>query len=81
MGLASEVELKINADLLYNMTKTDKNGTLPKDGYIYSGDDYKSDSFTNYLDRLILQAMTEVTLKANIAYFYNLPSEIRKGLY
>ena len=90
MGLASEVDLKINTSFLYNMTADDKNGTLPEYGkgkateknyYLCSEGDYRSDRFTNYLDRLILQAMTEITLKANIAYVDQLPSEVRTGLY
>ena len=72
MGLASEVTLMIDSDLLYNMTADDKNGVLEGGNkYIYSdlygyGSSYQSAKFTNYLDRLILQAMAEITLKANV---------------
>ncbi|MBR6888268.1 MAG: hypothetical protein IKN16_07450 [Selenomonadaceae bacterium] len=74
MGLASEVNLYINADFLYNMTADDKNGVLEGgDKFIYSdlygsGSSNQSAKFTNYLDRLILQAMAEITLKANVPY-------------
>lgn len=62
------------------MTKNDKNGTLPqkstinsKDIYFNGNDTYRrSVKFTNYLDRLILQSLTEISLKANIAYFTDL---------
>ena len=36
--------------------------------------------FSNYLDRIILQTLTEVAIKSNVSYAYNLPSEIRAGL-
>lgn len=80
MGYASEMTLKINADRLYNMTKNDKNGTLPEKSYITGTAYGNSETFTNYLDRLILQAMAEVTLKANVAYVDKLPREISGGL-
>lgn len=83
MGLASSMTLYINANLLYNMTKDDKDGTLPVNGYIYSSDfyyGYISKSFTNYLDRLVLNAMAEIALKANIPYVTKLPEAIRTGL-
>ena len=79
MGYASEMTMKINANLLYNITKNNKNGTLPEESDIQS-DSSNSMSFTNYLDRLILQAMAEVTLKANVAYVNKLPREISGGL-
>lgn len=82
-GLASKATLKINAALLYNMKMNEKNGELPESNGIYSKDFYDenySASFTNYLDRLFLQAMTEVTLKANVPYVTKLPEEIRMGL-
>ena len=57
-----------------------KNGTLPQKSTIYSDiyfngntTDRRSVRFTNYLDRLILQSLTEITLKAHIAYFADLP--------
>ncbi len=81
MGLSSKATLTINPALLYNITASDKNGTLPNGNRIYS-DVYAnfSDYFTNYLDRLILQAMAEVTMNANIAYVNNLPMAIKSGL-
>ena len=85
MGLASEVDMYINADFLYNMTADDKNGVLEGDNkYIYSdlygyGASYQSAKFTNYLDRLILQAMAEITLKANVPST-NYTTEIGAGL-
>jgi len=84
MGLASKVTLKINADLLYNMTENDKNGTLESDKGIWSSGMYFYNfykrTFTNYLDRLVLQAMAEVTLKANVPYITKLPMNIADGL-
>ena len=87
MGLASEVTLKINSDSLYKMTANDKNGTLDADRSIrselyrdYYGNHYDTDFYTNYLDRLILQSMAEITLKANVPYFHYLPAKIRTGL-
>ncbi len=85
MGLASEVDLYINADFLYNMTADDKNGVLEGgDKLIYSdlygsGVYKESAKFTNYLDRLILQAMAEITFKANVPYT-NYTTEIGTGL-
>ena len=85
MGLASEVNMYINADFLYNMTADDKNGVLEGgDKYIYSdlygsGSSNQSAKFTNYLDKLILQAMAEITLKANVPST-NYTTEIGAGL-
>ncbi len=79
LGYASEMTLTINADLLYNMTKNDKNGTLPKRGYI-TGTAYGDSNYFTNLDRLVLQAMAEVALKANVAYVDKLPRDISGGL-
>ena len=84
MGLASNVTLIIDSNLLYNMTADDKNGVLPEKKYIYSGlygygSNYRSATFTNYLDRLILQAMAEITFKANVPYT-KYTTEIGAGL-
>ncbi|MBE8953605.1 MAG: calcium-binding protein [Quinella sp. 1Q7] len=83
LGLASDVTLKINADLLYKMTANDKNGTLDEAADIFHGIARNS----NYghlifgeLDRLVLNAMTEITLKANVPYVTKLPTEIAAGL-
>ena len=81
LGRASNVTLWINSNLLYQMTSNDKNGTLPQKSTIYSEDIYfngnntdtRSVKFTNCLDRLILQSLTEIILKAHIAYFADLP--------
>ena len=88
MGLASKITMHINPALLYNITASDKNGTLDTDYYHiystlynYSGNYHDTSAeFTNYLDRLFLQAMAEVTLKANVAYVDKLPQEIRSAL-
>ena len=81
MGLASNVTLKINANLLYNLTKNDLNGTLP------DIKDISNSKMSNYarliydkLDVLILQALTEITLKANIPYVEKLPNDVVCGL-
>ncbi len=76
LGLASEVTMYINSNLLYNLTANDKNGTLDGNSYIGT-----SNNFTNYLDRLVLQAMAEITLKSNVPYVDRLPDSIGKGLY
>ncbi len=87
LGYASNVTLKINPALLYNMTSSDKDGTLPgyKDifGSSLTG---RLDGWLNnhiifkQLDRLFLNAMTEITLKANVPYIEKLPDEIARGL-
>ncbi len=73
LGLASSATLSINAGYIFNITENDLNGEIPTSKGIYS-------SGTSYLDRLILQAMTEIVLKANIPYFYELPDDISGGL-
>ncbi|MBR2732935.1 MAG: calcium-binding protein, partial [Selenomonadaceae bacterium] len=80
LGLASEATMYINSDFLYNLTANDKNGTLDGNSYIFS-DNGTSNNFTNYLDRLVLQAMAEITLKSNVPYVDRLPDSIGKGLY
>ena len=84
MGLASEITMTIDADQLYNMTADDKNGTLPDTERIHivneDGSGWYSENYVDYLDRLILEAMTDITLKSNIAYAYKLPKEILYGL-
>ena len=81
MGLASKATLVIDSSLVDQITVNDKNGKLKSDGCIWS-DIYEDGSayFTNYLDRLILQAMAEVALKANVPYVTKLPTEISNGL-
>ena len=81
MGLASKATLVIDSGLVDQITVNDKNGKLKSDGCIWS-DIYEDGSayFTNYLDRLILQAMAEVALKANVPYVTKLPTEISNGL-
>ena len=80
LGYASNITLEINANLLYKITADDKNGTLPGN-YIIGSANWYSENALNYLDRLILEAMTEITLKANVAYVENLPEPVRGGLY
>ena len=86
MGLASSVNITISSDIVEGITVNDKNGQFSKSknyvGSIFSDlyDSRSSDSFTNYLDRLILQTMAEVALKANVPYVQKLPEEIRTGL-
>ena len=80
LGRASEITLEINADLLYNMTEDDKNGTLPKNCLVSSDVYGSTNTFTNYLDRLILTAMAEVALVANVPYVNRLPKDISGGL-
>ena len=80
LGLASEITMKINSDLLYNITEKDVNGTLPNDCHV-SSDFYSwTYNYTNYLDRLILQGMAEVALAANVPYADKLPDPVVGGL-
>ena len=86
MGLASSVNINISPDIVDGMIINNKNGQFSKskynNGWIQSDlyDTQTSAYFTNYLDRLILQVMAEVALKANVAYVQNMPIEIRTGL-
>ncbi len=79
-GYASKATLTINSDLLYKMTAKNFDGTLPKESCVDS-DIYDNEvNYTNYLDRLILTALTEVALAANIPYVDELPDAISGGL-
>ena len=91
MGLASVATLYINSDLLYKITANDKNGTLDGNKGIYSdfyamfkmwmmNNDDRTIDFSNYLDRIILQSLAEVTIKSNVSYAYYLPQIITAGL-
>lgn len=85
LGYASKATMTINSDLLYNMTEKDLNGPLPENNGVMSDFYYYSnytgtEKFTDYFDRLVLPAMADVTLKANIAYVNKLPQGIRCGL-
>ena len=86
MELASSVNINISPDIVYGITFNNKNGQFAKSknvGAWIQSDLYDSQSsayFTNYLDRLILQVMAEVALKANVLYVQNMPIEIRTGL-
>ena len=81
-GYASKATLEINADQLDKITKSNLDGTLPFKGFIEGGlFDNNFPKFTaKELDRLILQAMAEITLKANVPYVTKLPAEISNGL-
>ena len=75
-GYASKATLTINSDLLYKMTEKNFDGTLPKESCVDS-DTYDNEvNYTNYLDRLILTALTEVALAANIPYVDELPDGV-----
>ena len=82
MGRASNVTLIIGTSVLSNMTADDKNGTLESGKTVYSTDMYGGVSHVSHkhLDQLILQAMAEITLKANVPYVQKLPTEIRGAL-
>ena len=74
LGYASQMQLIINMYYFTNLTEEDKNGTLDKmidDAYGLR---------TNYFDRIFLNYMTDLTLRANIPYFYNLNDNIHYGL-
>ena len=87
LGRLSKAKIILNANLLNNLTESDKNGTLDSKQYYnrtaypyvttgYSG----TEAFTNYLDRLFLMAFTEIALKSNIAYLEDLPKDVFEGL-
>ena len=82
MGYASKATLEINADQLDKITKSNLDGTLPFKGHIDGG--LFNKNFPNFvakeLDRLVLMAMAEITLKANVPYVENLPKDIAAGL-
>ena len=86
MGLASSVNINISPEIVDGIIINNKNGQFAKNknvGAWIQSDLYDSQSsayFTNYLDRLILQVMAEVALKANVPYVQNMPIEIRTGL-
>ena len=79
-GYASAATITINSDLLYKMTERNVDGTIPKESSVDSAVYSDEIDYTNYLDRLILTALTEVALAANIAHVDELPKDISGGL-
>ncbi|MBR1398020.1 MAG: hypothetical protein IJ563_10885, partial [Selenomonadaceae bacterium] len=80
LGLASKMTITIGMGYLSALTDSDENGTLSKSVYI---EGYYTAGFsfsTKYLDRVLLTALTHLTLEANISYFNNLPFYLRQGL-
>lgn len=73
MGKSSTMSMTINMNKLSGLTESDKNGTLSS----AENDNYLS---TTYLDRILVQNLVVLALRANIPYFYNLPAGIRYGL-
>ena len=67
MGRASKLTLTINMHHYTKLSASDKNGADDEKEYAY-------------LDRLLLDKLTEAALAANINYFYDLPEDIQKGL-
>ena len=92
LGRASNVTLMIGTSVLSGLTGNDKNGVLDRKSGIYSPIYYTKNSYStayngnysspyaSYADQLILQALAEITLEANVSYFNKLPSEISNGL-
>ena len=84
LGKPVSLKLTINSALFKNLTSRDKSGKLAAKGSInstlYGNNLNESSSFATYLDQLVLQAMAEVTLKANVAYVDKLPKTISNGL-
>ena len=95
MGLASTATLTINMYKLASITENDLNGSMSNDETTYTydyssislpkgdGSGYNStyyNGWTSRFDRLMLMGLTELALRANIPYYYNLPSEVQDGL-
>ena len=78
------IKLTINSGLFKNLTSSDTSGKLATKGSIgstfYGNKLNESSSFATYLDQLVLQAMAEVALKANVPYVEKLPKTIANGL-
>ncbi len=83
VGRVSALTLNIDASKLYTLADTDKNGDVNSyyANSLYSRFSNNYYQYTNYLDRLFLQAFTEMALDANLYYPEKLPSDIPMGLW
>ena len=85
-GLASKMTITIGMGYLSALTDSDKNGTLSNGVYIEGLDTpyfsyYERFGFTTkYFDRVLLTALTHLTLESNISHFSSLPFYLRQGL-
>ena len=85
-GLASKMTITIGTEYLFALTDSDKNGTLSNGVYIEGLDTpyfsyYERFGFTTkYFDRVLLTALTHLTLESNISHFSSLPFYLRQGL-
>lgn len=78
LGRPSTVNMTINTYLLRNLTSDDLNGAF---SHSYSEDQSALNYFEDkYFDRYVLNALTELALRANIDYFYDLPTDVQSGL-
>ena len=79
LGRASNVTLTFGYDLVNALTAADKNGTLAYGGQVGTSS-FWSAVFATNLDQLVLQALAEVALRANVSYVNDLPQPIARGL-
>ena len=78
LGRPATVDMTINIYLLRNLTSDNLSGTFSQS---YSEDQKALDYFEDkYFDRYVLNALTELALRANIDYFYDLPTDVQSGL-
>ena len=68
LGRPSTINMTINMYYLEGFTEDDKDGDMTAYTNTYSG-------WCTYLDRYLLNELTELALRANIPYFENLPSD------
>ena len=82
-GYPSTMTMTINMNYLSNITEDDKDGNLAAYqpfGEYYDYSKYYDGRSDRKMDILITDALTELTLRANIPYFENLPNAIKTGL-
>ena len=81
-GYPSTMTMTINMNYLSNITEDDKDGDLVNypSNYTNNTNKYYSGRSDKKMDILITDALAELTLRANIPYFDNLPNAIKTGL-
>ena len=82
-GRASNITWTINMAYLNKITAADKNGTIDHDnfsGSIQINNTSISANWTNYFDRVVVQILAEMALKANISSYDDLPANVKLGL-
>ncbi|MBR1858594.1 MAG: hypothetical protein IJ797_03775, partial [Selenomonadaceae bacterium] len=84
MGYASNITWTINMAYLSNITEDDKNGKINEDmhGGIYVNKDSveSGNGISDYFDRVVARELANMTLRANISYYDDLPNPIKLGL-